>query len=93
MLSDFVEYGMEETVKNLPLIIYNYLNNRFTQSNSSDEGLTIYDRINIVKEGEDGSIQSCIRMTSNKFVSSAYYYMRLLSLYVPFHISDVSYIS
>lgn len=81
-----------ELVKELPLIFYHYRSDELLPSTSQEEGLTIYERINIVKGGENGSIQSCIRMSSNRFVASAYYYMRLLSMPLPFNISDMAHI-
>ena len=78
--------------KELPLMFYNSRNNELLPSTNEEEGLTIYDRINIVKGGDDGSIQSCIRMSSNRFISSAYYYMKLMSMPITFNIADLDHI-
>jgi len=83
---------MGEIIKQLPLMFYHYRNNELLPSTNPEEGMTIYERINIVKGGENGSIQSCIRMSSNRFASSAYYYMKLLSIPVFFDISELSHI-
>jgi len=92
-LNDIDERGnFGDLVKELPLIFYHHRSNELLPSTSDEEGLTIYQRINIVKGGENGSIQSCIRMSSNRFAASAYYYMRLLSMPLPFNISDMSHI-
>jgi hypothetical protein len=82
--------GLGDLFKSLPLIHYNGHSNELYPSTDIEEGLTIYERINIVKGGENGSIQSCIRMSSNKFVASAYYYMKLLGMELPFVISDMA---
>ncbi len=84
--------GMGNLIKNLPLIFYNNNSDELLPSTDQEEGLTIYERINIVKGGESGSIQSCIRMSSNRFAASAYYYMRLISMPLPFDISNLSHI-
>ncbi|GAG89709.1 unnamed protein product, partial [marine sediment metagenome] len=90
-LNDIDENGdFGDLVKELPLIFYHYRSNELLPSTSEEEGLTIYERINIVKGGENGSIQSCIRMSSNRFSASAYYYMRFLSMPLPFNISDMA---
>lgn len=73
----------------LPLILYNKISGEFYISTDKEEGLTILDRINIVKG--DKNLNSCIRVTSNRFISSAYYYMRLLDIDIPFHIKDIEY--
>lgn len=76
--------------KELPLMFYNYRNGDLLASTDEGEGLTIFDRINIVKGGENVSINSCIRMSSNRFVASAYYYMSVLNIPLNFDISDMS---
>jgi len=90
-LSD-ISANLGNVIKDLPLMFYNSRNGELSVSTNSEEGLTIYERINIVKGGENGSIQSCIRMSSNRFASSAYYYMKLMSIEVPFEISQVAHI-
>lgn len=81
-----------ELTKQLPLIFYHYQSEELLPSTRQEEGLTIYERINIVKGGENSSVQSCVRMSSNRFAASAYYYMRLLSMPVEFNISDLAHI-
>ena len=76
----------------LPLMQYHKESNKFVTSNDPSEGLTIKDRIKIVRGGEGESMNSCIRMSSNKFCSSAYYYMVLIGFRIPFSISEVSHI-
>jgi hypothetical protein len=40
-----------------------------------EQGFTIEDRVGIVKDGVEGSLFSCMRMSSNLLVASAYYYL------------------
>jgi hypothetical protein len=81
-----------DLIKELPLIFYNVVSGELLPSTDEREGLTIYERINIVKGGEDGSIHSCIRMSSNRFCASAYYYLTLLGCTRPFEIENLSHI-
>ncbi len=88
------EYNnLGDLVKELPLIFYHRATGELEPSTNEEEGLTIFQRINIVKGGESGSFRSCIRMSSNRFASSGYYYMRLLGLPLPFNISELANIS
>jgi hypothetical protein len=48
---------------------------RFVPTLMADQGYTIEDRVAIIRTGEDGSVFSCLRMSSNLIVSSAYYYL------------------
>lgn len=84
--------GMGDLIKELPLIFYHYRSSELLPSTDEEEGLTIVERINIVKGGEDGSLQSCIRMSSNRFCASAYYYMNLIRMELPFNIEDMAHI-
>ncbi len=85
--------GMGDLIKELPLIFYHYRSGELLPSTSEEEGLTIIERINIVKGGEDGSLQSCIRMSSNRFAASAYYYMNLIRMEQPFILVDLAHIA
>lgn len=77
----------------LPLMQYNYESNTFVTVNDDQEGLTIRDRIRIVRGGENQTgISSCIRLSSNRFCATAYFYMVLIGFNLPFNISEVSYI-
>ena len=93
----FSELGndIESLIKNLTLVRYQITNNtiEFKQSNHKD-GLTIWDRIIIVIQGnETNNVAACIRMTSNWLVSSAYYYLSILGIPKTFDISELSLIS
>ena len=77
-------------ILNLPLMQYHKESNTFVTSNDPSEGLTIKDRINIVRGGEnDNNMSSCIRMSSNKICATSYYYMVLIGFRIPFNISEV----
>ena len=77
----------------LPLMQYNYELNTFVTVNDEQEGLTIRERISIVRGGENQTgISSCIRLSSNRFCATAYFYMVLIGFNLPFNITEVSYI-
>lgn len=59
-----------------------------TQTNK-DQGLTIFDRLEIVKAGK--SDYSCIRLSSNYLAASAYCYLHLITGIEPFDMSQFSY--
>lgn len=83
-----------DLIKELPLMFYDRHNGELNPSTDQEEGITIYDRINIVKQGENtDSIRSCIRMSSNRFAASAYYYMQLMSMSPGFNINELDHIS
>jgi len=77
-------------ILNLPLMQYHKESGGFITSNDPSEGLTIKERIDIVRGGENSSINSCIRMSSNKFCATSFYYMVLIGFRMPFNISEVS---
>lgn len=62
----------------------------FTASADSNQGLTIQDRITIVKEGDSSrNTNSCIRLSSNWFAASAYRYMQVVGMVPPFRIENL----
>ena len=66
-----------EYIGNLPLLYFE--NDEFFPSTSTEKGLTIKDRINIVNEGEDtNNINSCIRTSSNWFIFTAHRYLSVI---------------
>jgi len=77
-------------ILNLPLMQYHSESNSFVTSNDEGEGLTIRDRIRIVRAGENEGMNSCIRLSSNKFCATSYFYMVLLGFRLPFSIGEVS---
>jgi hypothetical protein len=78
-------------INNLPLVIYK--DKEYQVSNQINEGLTIQDRINIIKEGErTRNVQSCIRLSSNWICSSAHKYIISLGLPEPFDVFNLRHI-
>lgn len=69
---------------NLPLVLYK--DGVYNASTDEVDGLTIGDRIAIVKQGEDGAINTCIRLSSNWLCSSAHKYITCLGFPAPFNI-------
>lgn len=87
---DLREIGILQEARKLPLM--SYRKDEFYHSTDEQEGLTIFDRLNIVKGGDDGSIRSCIRMSSNRLVASAYFYMSLMKMPLSFDINHLAHI-
>lgn len=78
-------------IRNLPLLRYQGV---FNPSRSERDGLTIDDRLRIVKEGNNtGNMASCIRMTSNWLAASAYRYWVLIGEPAPFTVEELREIS
>jgi len=91
-----------DVVNRLPLV--DYRNGKYYFANNRDDGYTIGDRLAIVKAGErsmstvnfrnnrpDENINSCIRISSNWFCSSAYKYLTAIGLPAPFDIMKLKY--
>lgn len=77
---------------NLPL--YRYIDGKYVASSTKESGLTIGQRLNIVKLGySSDNVSACIRITSNLFGASAHYYLQLLGVELPFDIKELRYIS
>ena len=86
---NLIKGELGKQILNLPLMQYHKESNMFVTSNDPSEGLTIQDRIKIVRGGENESMSSCIRMSSNKFCATSYYYMVLIGFRLPFNISEI----
>lgn len=71
----------------LPLL--KYRDGQFTAETNPEAGLTIRDRIELVKLGNDNLIVSCIRLTSNIIGATYYRYSKILDLPVHFEIEDL----
>ncbi len=86
-------YGESETVGTifleLPLVKYR---DGWQISTSAQEGINIQERLQILKNG-DGHYNSCMRLTSNWFASSAYRYMVVIGMDPPFDIEKLRSIS
>jgi hypothetical protein len=78
---------------NLPLMEYSKESKSFIPSYDENEGLTVKERIKIVRGGEEGiNMNSCIRTSSNKFCATGYYYMVLVGFRLPFNMNEMSHI-
>jgi hypothetical protein len=75
----------------LDLPLMNYVDGQYTTSKTTEQGLTIGKRLDIVKDGS--TIHSCLRVSSNWLLSSLCYYMNKLSLPIAFNISSMERIS
>lgn len=81
---------LSEDVGILKLPLYVFERGNFVASTQGFEGLTIQDRINKVCKGESTpEMSSCIRMSSNWLIGSAYYYLQLLGCRPNFNIEDM----
>lgn len=76
-------------LQDFPLYIYKC--DKYERSSSSEEGLTIFERLNIISQSE--SLNSCIRISSYWLLSSAHKYMIMFGIPVSFSIREVDYIS
>jgi hypothetical protein len=77
---------------NLPLV--NYKVGQYQPSTEAKNGLTVGERISIVKGGDKSSnMSSCIRLSSNWLCSSAHKYIIGLGLEPPFDIFNLRHIS
>ena len=77
-------------IRNLPLV--KYRKNLFYFNSDKHDGLTIEDRLNIVMNDRDNEA-SCIRLSSNFIIYTAYYYLSILSVHLEFNIDQLSIIS
>lgn len=82
-----------EIVSKLPLYKHEYGN--FQVVIDKFEGLSIGERLNIVKKGNTISeMSSCIKCSSNLIITSGYYYLLMLDEPIKaFHIKDLRYVS
>ena len=86
IFNEFIQKNEIDTfIYNLPLI--EYKNDHFYQNNIKSKGLTIGNRISILKD--INNINSCIRTSSNWFLASIYKYSILLDLKPKFDIIKV----
>lgn len=66
----------------------------FQASSAAEHGLTILERVQIVKTGDSSSgSYSCIRLSSNWLAASAWYYLSAIGMKPPFEIELLSQIS
>jgi hypothetical protein len=86
-------HNVVDEIKSLPLLGFAKRKDdgliEFVSQTNYDQGLTITERINIVKAGT--SPYSCIRLSSNFLALSAYYYLHLITGSEPFDIYSFGY--
>ena len=88
-----VDPWVRDTFLNLPLVIYYPKENKFSTSETNFEGHTIGGRLSIVHMGEHTNfISSCLRLSSNWFLSTVFYYQQVFSLPVRFDITRLKHI-
>lgn len=76
-----------KSILNLPLLRYR---GAFQMSTDPHDGLTIGDRLQIIKHGDEtDNISSCIRLSSNWLTASAYRYMQIIGMTPSFNINDL----
>lgn len=79
-------------INNLPLV--RYRGGEFQVSILESNGLTIGDRLNIIRDGDKTSnLESCIRLSSNWLAATAYKYLTAIRESEPFNIDDLREIS
>ena len=89
MVLDEWDNKTNHLIYSLPLIIWK---NEFVKSQMEEQGLTIGERIAIVKNGQSDNVNSCIRMTSNVLGASYCFYCKLFKISEKFDIKDLTYI-
>lgn len=78
-------------IRKLPLIFYN--DKKYYRATNPDDGLTIGQRIQIIRQGEDTKNEaSCIRISSNCIGASAHRILEILSIDPPFKIANLRHI-
>lgn len=79
-------------IRNLPLILHK--DGEYQPAVDEREGITIGERLDIVKRGDDTTnVNSCIRLSSNWYCSSAHKYLMCLGFDAPFDIYNLRHIS
>lgn len=85
---------IQDELFNLPLMRYMDLEKEFIVSPDKDDGKSIFERLDFVRQGFiHKNMKSCIRVSSNIILSSIYYYICALNLPEPFNISELQIIS
>ncbi len=79
-----------QLILTLPLL--EYKGKVFIPPQKKEDGLTIKDRLHIIKHGDShyNENASCIRVTSNRIVATAYRYLTILDLKPGFKIEDLT---
>jgi len=77
----------------LPIVIYHPKEGKFSTCEETFEGYTIGGRLKLVYEGEGTTaMSSCLRLSSNWFLSSVYYYDVEFGFEPPFDITHLTHI-
>lgn len=93
-LSSFYRISNGLAVKLSDLPLYSYEKDRFNPSASVFEGITIGERVNKIMKGETVTESySCVRLSSNWIVSSAFFYLQLLDRRPFFIIEEMTFTS
>ena len=81
-------------VRILELPLVRYVDGKYLRSIYPDDGFTIGERLNLVKQGETtNNMSSCIRLSSNWICASAHKYIIALGQSPPFEITQLRKIS
>jgi hypothetical protein len=95
-LDDMIQESSEwvrDVFLNLPLVIYYPSENKFSTSETSFEGHTIGGRLKIIHAGESTTaVSSCLRLSSNWFLSTVYYYQSFFHYPQHFDITKIVHI-
>lgn len=84
---------VRETFLQLPIVIYYAKDGIFSTSETSFEGYTIEGRLKIVYEGEGTTaMSSCLRLSSNWFLSTVCYYQQEFGFETSFDITKLVHI-
>lgn len=84
---------VRETFLQLPIVLYYAKEGKFSVSESSFEGYTIGGRMKIVCEGEGTpAMSSCMRLSSNWFLSTVCYYQLQFGFPVSFDVTRIVHI-
>jgi len=79
-------------ILNLPIM--KYISGTFQSSNDPSQGLTIRERLDIIKQGENiNNTNSCIRLSSNWLAATYYYYCQIIGMVPLFNIEHLRSIS
>jgi hypothetical protein len=92
-LIDSSQEWVRESFLRLPIVLYYAKEGKFSMSETSFEGYTIGGRLKIVYEGEGTSaMSSCLRLSSNWFLSTVCYYQLQFGFPVSFDVTRIVHI-
>lgn len=91
-LDNLTDKKLGKVILELPLMLYT--KGDYLLSISEDEGITVGERLDIVKGGSlDDNTNSCVRLSSNWLCSTSYKIMKMIGLELPFDIVNLRYIT